>query len=117
MGQGFSPVHLVSFALVNGSQVSPSRSRRRIYPLDESLHGPGGLINCRGKLEVIQPLQRTRIDLRPVRQRRDPRWPRMLSARLEYRDARAARRQETGIRQQPFEKLQVHQVVGAVVDS
>ncbi|CFS44045.1 Uncharacterised protein [Mycobacterium tuberculosis] len=40
----------------------------------------------------------------------------MLGARFEYRDARAARRHEVGIEQQSFKKLQVHQVVSAVVD-
>lgn len=93
-----------------------SSFRRPINPRNESLHCLGRRVDRPGEFKVVKPLQRTCIDQRPVRQRGDSRWPRMLGARFEYRDARAARRHEVGIEQQSFKKLQVHQVVSAVVD-
>jgi hypothetical protein len=42
-----------------------SRFRRRIYPLDESPHGPGRVLNCRRKFKVVQSRRAAASSARP----------------------------------------------------
>ncbi|WP_165758143.1 hypothetical protein [Mycolicibacter kumamotonensis] len=79
--------------------------RRPIDPRNKPLYYIGRHIDRRRKLEMIQPVQSPRINRRPVQQRNNFWRPRMLSTRIENRDARVAGHREVTVGQQGFKKL------------